>query len=106
VEEKGTRYVERLGGSSRTIRATGLICKSRGAANAAMHMPIGGETNLLLTPSLHGVGGSLGENKYIAPKGAYKESYMDKEERVKELREEIKSHEGWLFGRDKQYEKP
>jgi hypothetical protein len=72
VEEKGTRYVERLGGSSRTIRATGLVCKSRGAANAAMHMPIGGETNLLLTPSLHGVGGSLGENNYIAPQGAYR----------------------------------
>ena len=40
-------------------------------------MPIGGETNLLLTSFLHGVGGSLGENKYIAPQGAYKENYMD-----------------------------
>jgi hypothetical protein len=63
----------RLGGSSRIIRATGLVCKSRGAANAAMHMPKGGETNLLLTPFLHGVGGSLGENNYIAPQGAYRD---------------------------------
>lgn len=36
VEEKGTRYVERLGGSSRIIRATGLIIKSRGMAFASM----------------------------------------------------------------------
>ena len=104
MEEKGTRYVERLGGSSRIIRATGLVCKSRGAANAAMHMPIGGETNLLLTSFLHGVGGSLGENKYIAPQGAYKENHMDKEERIKELREEIRSYRDELAERDNLYE--
>jgi hypothetical protein len=67
-------------------------------------MPKGGETNLLLTPSLHGVGGSLGENKHIAPKGAYKENHMDKEERIKELREEIKSEIAWRTERDDQYE--
>ena len=104
MDEKGTRYVERLGGSSRIIRATGLVCKSRGAANAAMHMPIGGETNLLLTSFLHGVGGSLGENKYIAPQGAYKENHMDKEERIKELREEIRSYRDELAERDNLYE--
>lgn len=30
VEEKGTRYDLRLGGSSRRIRGAGLICKPRG----------------------------------------------------------------------------
>ena len=30
AEEKGTRYVERLGGSSRIIRGAGRICKPRG----------------------------------------------------------------------------
>ena len=32
AEGKRTRYVVRLGGSSRIIRATGLVFKSRGAA--------------------------------------------------------------------------
>ena len=61
VEEKGTRYDFGLGGSSRTIRATGRIVKS-GAhrKSGGMTIPSGGET---FVPSylMSGVGGSLGE---------------------------------------------
>jgi hypothetical protein len=63
AEGKRTRYVERLGGSSQIIRATGRIFKSRGAALAGMKMP----TRAVRTfPSyfFNGVGGSLGENPH------------------------------------------
>ena len=62
VEEKGTRYVERLGGSSRITRATGRIIKSRGVAYASMMILfIRGKVPFLSTLRC-GVGGSLGKN--------------------------------------------
>jgi hypothetical protein len=62
VEEKGTRYVERLGGSSRIVRATGRIIRSRGVAYASMMILfIRGKVPFLSTLRC-GVGGSLGKN--------------------------------------------
>lgn len=57
VEEKGTRYAVRLGGSSRIIRATGRIVKS-GAhrKSGGMTIPSGGETLFLPTSLLWGRG--------------------------------------------------
>jgi len=60
AEGKGTRYVVRLGGSSRIIRATGRIIKSRGIRRIrSMMMPLGGEAPFPFYSI--GVGGSLGE---------------------------------------------
>jgi len=63
AEGKRTRYVERLGGSSRIIRATGRIFKSRGAALAGMKMPTRA-VRTFPSYSFNGVGGSLGENPH------------------------------------------
>jgi len=63
AEGKGTRYVVRLGGSSRIIRATGRIFKSRGAALAGMKMPTRA-VRTFPSYSFNGVGGSLGENPH------------------------------------------
>ena len=63
AEGKRTRYVARLGGSSRTIRATGRIFKSRGAALAGMKMPTRA-VRTFPSYSFNGVGGSLGENPH------------------------------------------
>jgi hypothetical protein len=57
VEEKGTRYVERLGGSSRIVRATGRIIRSRGLAYASMMILfIRGKVPFLSTPLRWGRG--------------------------------------------------
>ena len=57
AEEKRTRYDASLGGSSRTIRATGRIIKSRGRTNVRMMIPFTGVKHLLLSiPPLWGRG--------------------------------------------------
>lgn len=61
AEGKRTRYVVRLGGSSRITRATGRITKSRGAALAGIVMPVRA-VRTFPSYSFNGVGGSLGEN--------------------------------------------
>jgi len=60
VEGKGTRYVERLGGSSRIVRATGRIIKSRGVAFASMMILFTGVKYLPSLLSSLGVGGVFG----------------------------------------------
>ena len=61
AEGKRTRYAIWLGGSSRIIRATGRITKSRGAALAGIVMPVRA-VRTFPSYSFNGVGGSLGEN--------------------------------------------
>lgn len=60
-KETATRYAERLGGSSRIIRAAGRIIKPRGRQYpiCRMMIPFAGVKPSLST--LSGVGGSLGE---------------------------------------------
>ena len=58
-KESNSRYVARLGGSSRIIRSAGLISKPRGQ-ETDIEMLLAAEEPPLSTPFLFGVGGSLG----------------------------------------------
>jgi len=61
AEEKGTRYVARLGGSSRITRATGRITKSRGASTLDGIVIHASGVRTFPSYPFNGVGGSLGE---------------------------------------------